>query len=98
MILLKEEVGVGDQEAHNLRPAVVKEHGAPLGLLPTGYYSVTARYGTPQDFMYFVDVLHQNGIAVLVDWVPGHFPRDEQGLRQFEAPPAPGRYNRRRPA
>jgi len=50
----------------------------------TGYYSVTSRYGNPDDFKYFVDCCHQNGIAVILDWVPGHFCKDEQGLRLFD--------------
>ena len=50
----------------------------------TGFYAVTSRYGTPDDFRYLVDQAHQNGIAIIMDWVPGHFCKDDQGLRRFD--------------
>ncbi len=60
---------------------------ASWGYQGVSYYSVTARYGVPKDFMWFVDQLHQNGIGVIIDWVPGHICKDAHGLYMFDGIP-----------
>lgn len=67
----------------------ISEHPYDLswGYQITGYYSVTSRYGKPDDFKYFVDQCHQEGLGVILDWVPGHFCKDDHGLRQFDGEP-----------
>ncbi|HLS03788.1 MAG TPA: alpha-amylase family glycosyl hydrolase, partial [Actinomycetales bacterium] len=67
-----------------LMPVAEHPYGPSWGYQVTSYYAPTSRFGSPDDFRYFVDHLHQRGIGVLLDWVPAHFPKDSWALAQFD--------------